>query len=279
MKRGILSLFITALITGGALTESVAQTAPVARGIARELAEALGQRGGRELAEAGGEAAVREVVERAAQEGGEQLAREVAVFGQRYGAEALKAFAPAPAAMMRAMKKVPAELTDAAMRAAAREPEAIAKLTTQIGEDALIVAAKHPGVGVNIVSKLGPNGCAVARQLSTPDAIRLARLSGDLAQLPAVEQAGILARVGRAPGKVLDYLEKHPGVLKSTATVAAAYLAIDALLGDAQSPGFLERMSEKFHRPMSAVLIALAILVAARAAWWWRRARRWAPAK
>jgi hypothetical protein len=256
-----------------------AQTAPAARAIARELAEALGQRSARELAEAGGEAAVREVVEKAAREGGEQLAREVAVYGQRYGAQSLKAFGHAPVAMTQAMKKLPAEFAEGAMRAAAREPQVIAKLTAELGEDALIVAAKHPGVGVDIASKLGREGCTVARQLSTPEAIRLARLSDDLARLPAPERAGLLTRVSRAPGKVIEYLEKHPGVLKSAATVGVAYLAIDALLGDAQSPGFLERMSEKFRAPMTGVIIAIAALLAARAAWWWKRSRRpFAPA-
>jgi hypothetical protein len=253
---------------------TLAQTAPAARGIAKELAEVLGQRSARELAEAGGETAVREVVEKAAKEGGEQLAREVAVYGQRYGAQALKAFGEAPVAMTQAMQKVPAELTESAMRAAAREPQAIAQLTSKIGEDALIVAAKHPGVGVNIASKLGPEGCAIARQLSTPEAIRLARLGDDIARLPAAEKAGILSRIGRAPGKVIDYLEKHPGVLSSAATVTAAYLAIDALLGDAASPGFLERMADKFHGTVSVVLVAVAALIAARALWWWKRGRR-----
>jgi hypothetical protein len=276
MKLRLLSILIfAALFVSPA--KILAQTAPVARSIAKELAEALGQRSARELAEAGGEATVREVVEQAAKEGGEQLAREVAAYGQRYGAQALKAFAEAPAAMAQAMKKVPAELSEAAMRAAAREPQAIAQLTARIGEDALIVAAKHPGVGVNIASKLGPEGCAIARNLSTPEAIRLARLGDDIARLPAAEKAGILSRLGRSPGKVIDYLEKHPGVLSSAATVTAAYFAIDALLGDAQSPGFLERVAGQFHRPLTGVLVALAALIVARALWIWRRARRFIP--
>jgi hypothetical protein len=252
----------------------VAQTAPAVRAIARELAEVLGQRSARELAEAGGEAAVREVVEKAASEGGEQLAREVAAFGQRYGAQSLKAFGHAPAAMTQAMKKVPAEFAEGAMRAAAREPQAIAKLAGTVGEDALIVAAKHPGVGVDIASKLGSEGCAVARQLSTPEAIRLARLGDDLARLPAAERAGLLTRISRAPAKVIDYLEKHPSVLKSAASVAVAYVAIDGLLGDAESPGFLERFAERFRKPISGLLVAVAILVIVRAAWWWKRSAR-----
>ena len=147
MKLRLLSILAFAALVVSS-QDIHAQTAPAARAIAKELAEVLGQRSARELAEAGGEAAVREVVEQAAREGGEQLAREVAVYGQRYGAQALKAFGEAPAAMTQAMKKVPAEFSEAAMRAAAREPQAIAQLTAKIGEDALIVAAKHPGVGV-----------------------------------------------------------------------------------------------------------------------------------
>ena len=276
MKLRLLSILSFAALVVSP-PDAVAQTASAARAIAKELAEVLGQRSARELAEAGGESAVREVMEQAAREGGEQLAREVAAYGQRYGAQALRAFGEAPAAMTQAMKKVPAELSDAAMRAAAREPQLVAQLTAKIGEDALIVAAKHPGVGVNIASKLGPEGCAIARNLSTPEAIRLARLGDDIARLPAAEKAGILSRIGRSPGKVIDYLEKHPGVLSSAATVTAAYFAIDALLGDSQSPGFLERMSDKFRGPLSGVLIAIAALVVARAVWVWRRARRLIP--
>jgi hypothetical protein len=277
MKSRLISTVLVVLSVILQASSANGQTALAARVIARELAEALGQRSARELAEAGGEAAVRATVEKAAQEGGEQLAREVASYGQRYGAQALKAFGESPAVMAQAMRKVPAELAEGAMRAAAREPQAIAQLTARLGEDALIVAAKHPGVGVSIASKLGPEGCAVAKQLSTPEAIRLARLSDDLARLPAAERAGLLSRIGRAPGKVIDYLEKHPHVLRSAATVATAWVALDALLGDADSPGFLERVANQFHGPVAGVLIGIALLILARAAWWWRRCRRFAP--
>ena len=271
------ALSVCLLLTFLLAAAVVAQTAPVVRSLGRELAEALGQRSARELAEAGGEAAVRATVEKAAREGGEQLAREVATYGQRYGAQALRAFADSPAAMVSALRKVPSEFTEGVMRAAAREPEVIAKLGAELGEDALIVAAKHPGVGVDIARKLGREGCAIARQIPTSDAIRLAKLSDDLARLPAAERAGLLSRMQRAPGKVIDYLEKHPIVFGSaavtTAYLATAYLAIDALLGDAQSPGFLERMSDKFRFPLALVIGAVALFFLVKAALLFRRRR------
>jgi hypothetical protein len=251
-----------------------AQAGSAARAIAKEIAEKLGQNEARELAEFGGEVVVREIVEKAIQEGGESLAKEIGLYAQKYGATSLGAFREAPAVMSAAMKKVPAELAESAMRAAAREPQAIAQLVREVGEEGLIVAAKHPGVGVKIGLKLGPEGCAVAKQLSTAEAVRLARLSDDLARVPAAARAGFLARMGKAPGKVLDYLEKHPNVLLTAAATAVSFEALDRLLGDAEAPGFVERISEKFHSPVVIVLVAVALLIFAKAAWWWTRVRR-----
>ena len=256
------------------LPAALAQAGPIARAIARELAEKLGERGARELAEAGGETAVREVIEKAAKEGGETLAREVAGYAEKYGAQSLRAFREAPAAMAQGMKKIPAEFAEGAMRAAAREPALVARLATEIGEDALIVAAKHPGVGADIATKLGREGCAVAKNLTTADTIRLARFSDDLARLPAAERTGLLKRIGKAPGKVMDYVERHPNILKTAAATAVALVAMDRLIGDAESPGFIERVAEQFRTPLGIILVCVAALVLARALWWWRRARR-----
>ena len=256
------------------VTSTFSQAASVGRVIAKELAEKLGQKSAAELVKAGGDVAVRETIEKAVQEGGELLARDVAGFAERYGAQSLRAFREAPAAMAQVMKKVPAELAESAMRAAAREPEAIARLASQVGEDAIIVAAKHPGVGVDIASKLGREGCAVAKELSTTDAIRMARFADDLAKLPAAERGGLLSRMSKAPGKVIDYIEKHPVLLKTGALTATAIVAIDRLLGNSESPGFVERLTEKFHATFVVILITLAALILARAVWWWRRVRR-----
>lgn len=250
-----------------------AQAGTMVRTIAKELAEKLGERGARELAEIGGEAGVRGIVEKAAAEGGEKLAREIAGYAEQYGAQSLRAFREAPAAMAQCMRKVPAEFAEGAMRAAAREPALVARLATEIGEDALIVAAKHPGVGVDVASKLGRDGCALAKKLTTADTIRLARFGDDLARLPAAERTGILARIGKAPGKVLGYLEKHPKLLLTATAIAA----IDRLLGDAESPGFIERITEQFRTPLGIILFSVAALVLARALWWWSRARSMRP--
>lgn len=256
---------------------ALAQAGPIARKIAKELTEKLGERSARELAEIGGEAGVREIVEKSAAEGGETLAREVAGYAEQYGAQSLRAFREAPAVMAQSMKKVPAEFAEGAMRAAAREPALVARLATEIGEDALIVAAKHPGVGVDIAGKLGRDGCALAKKLTTPDTIRLARFGDDLARLPAAERTGLLTRIGKAPAKVLGYLEKHPKLLLTAAATATAIIAIDRLLGDADAPGFIERIAEQFRTPAGIILFSVAALVLARALWWWSRARRLRP--
>lgn len=278
MRLSLSFCFAALLLLLATPSRVLAQTAPAARALARELAESLGQRGAREFAEAGGEAAARATLEKAAQEGGESLAREIAAHAQRHGAQALRAFSEAPAAMAQAMRAVPAELSEAAMRAAAREPQIIGQLVARHGDDVLVAAAKHPGVGTDIAAKLGKEGAAVARNLSTPEAIRLARLGDDLARLPAADRAGLLSRIGRAPGRVLDYLEKHPIVFTSAAATAAylgtAYLAIDRLLGSADAPGFLERMAGAFKTPVALILAAIAALIAARAFWWRRKLPR-----
>lgn len=272
MKRPPLFWKLLALLAlFAALPLARAQTGAVAREIATQLGEKLGQRGARELAEAGGEAIVRETIEKAAHEGGEQLAREVAGMAERYGAQTLGAFREAPQAMVQAMKKVPAELADQAMRAVAREPATVAKLVAAHGEDVLVVAAKHPGVGVDLAQKLGSEGCQVAKELTTDNAIRLARMSEDLAKLPPAERAGILARVAKSPVKVLEWLEKHPKVLTTAVLAAGAYETIDRMLGTSTSPGFLERVATQFHDPLSWVIIAAAVLLFVRVVWWWRR--------
>lgn len=272
LPRLLSSLAAVAILFSSA-PAALAQAGTVVRTIAKELAEKLGERGARELAEIGGEAGVRGIVEKAAAEGGEKLAREIAGYAEQYGAQSLRAFREAPAAMAQCMRKVPAEFAEGAMRAAAREPALVARLATEIGEDALIVAAKHPGVGVDVASKLGRDGCALAKKLTTPDTIRLARFGDDLARLPAAERTGILARIGEAPGKVLGYLEKHPKLLLTATAIAA----IDRLLGDAESPGFIERITGQFRTPLGIILFSVAALVLARALWWWSRARRLRP--
>ncbi len=270
----LLHALSAAAILFSSLPAALAQAGPIARKIARDLAEKLGERGGRDLAEIGGEAGVREIVEKAAAEGGEKLALEVAGYAEQYGAQSLRAFREAPAVMAQTMKKVPAEFAEGAMRAAAREPELVARLATEIGEDALIVAGKHPGVGVDIASKLGRDGCALAKKLSTPDTIRLARFGDDLARLPAAERTSLLTRIGKAPAKVLGYLEKHPKILLTATATATAIVAIDRLLGDGAAPGFIERIAEQFRTPVGIILSSVAALVLARALWWWSRARR-----
>jgi hypothetical protein len=278
ISRLLFALAATAILFSSA-PAALAQAGSVVRTIAKELAEKLGERGARELAEIGGEAGVREIVEKAAAEGGETLAREIAGYAEKYGAQSLRAFREAPVAMAQCMKKIPAEFAEGAMRAAAREPALVARLATEIGEDALIVAAKHPGIGVDIATKLGRDGCALAKKLTTPDTIRLARFGDDLARLPAAERTALLTRIGKAPGKVLGYLEKHPKLVLTAAATATAIVAIDRLLGDAEAPGFIERIAEQFRTPVGIILFSVAALVLARALWWWwRHARRPRPA-
>jgi hypothetical protein len=252
-----------------------AQETTALRTAAKELTEALLRSGSKkaaqELAEFGGEGAVRELLERTMQEGGEQLVSKVVRYGEKEGLLALKVIKLAPVKYLSALDSVGAELLTPALRAAAREPEVVTRLITEYGPDALRVAAQHPGVGTKIVSQLGRDGIELADKVSTEDAVRLARWSDDIAQLPPGTKPQVLDVVRAAPAKALDWLDRHPTILLTAAGVTSFLAAKREILGAEGHAGFIERMTKIFlgivGHPLAVTLYALgAILVLAGAA-------------
>ena len=249
--------------------------APTARAtVASELTEALvrkfASQSAKEFAEAGGETALRNVIAKAASEGGEVAARQGAGLCERFGPSVIRAIEGSPARIAQGLGKLPDDLIEAGIRAAAREPQAVGKLIAQFGDDALLVAAKHPGVGTTIVEKLGVDGIALSKGMATPEAIRLARVADDIAAVAPAQRAAVISKIQRAGGRALDYLERHPKLLLTTAGVSVFLAAKDDILGTAQAPGFVERVWQRtldaFHNPLSILFLAVSALLFARVA-------------
>lgn len=251
-----------------AIATAPAQLAGVATEVTEHILKKLGQSATKELAELGGEATVRTIVQKVAAEGGEASARQVAALCERFGPSALHAIKASPARITASLGKMPEDVLEAAIRAAGREPELIAKLITQYGDDALLVAAKHPGVGTQISAKLGKEGIDIAAQLPTSDAIRLARAADEIAAIPAAERTAVLAKIRRVGAAALDYIERHPKLLATTAGVSVFLAVKDDLLGTKGAPGFVERIVGNtlamFKSPLSVLLLAIAGLIFAR---------------
>jgi hypothetical protein len=254
-------------LLGMAFTAS-AQVGRIATELSEQIIQKLGPKGAKELVEMGGEAGVRTIIQQAAAEGGETAARQVATLCERFGTPALLAVKASPAKLAASLGKMPDDLVEAAIHAAGREPELLGKLVAQIGDDALLVAARHPGVGTQIAGKLGKEGVEIARDFSTPDAIRLARNADDIAKIAPAERAAVLAKIRRTGTSALDYLERHPKLLATTAGVGVFLAVKDDLLGTKGAPGFVERIVGNtvamFKNPLSILLVAIAALIFAR---------------
>ena len=242
--------------------------------VASELAEALARKfagqSAKEFAEVGGETALRTVIAKAASEGGEAAARQAADLCERFGPSVIRAIEGSPARIAQGLGKLPDDLIEAGVRAAAREPQVVGKLVTQFGDDALLVAAKHPGVGTGIVEKLGADGIALSKGMATPEAVRLARVADDIAAVAPTQRAAVVSKIQRTGGRALDYLERHPKLLLTSAGVSVFLAAKDDILGTAQAPGFVERVWQRtldaFHNPLSILFLAVSALLFARVA-------------
>ncbi|HZK80474.1 MAG TPA: hypothetical protein VFC46_05385, partial [Humisphaera sp.] len=268
MKRVGLIAFV--LMIGAALASmAIGQIPPAMEATARELVEIMLREGGRdaatELAEMGGVVAVRQILDRATNEGGEELVERIAQYGTRYGPSALKAVEQSPSQMIRALDRIPPDLVVPAIRAAAREPGVTARLVAAYGKDALEVAAKHPGVGASLVEKLGADGITIGQKLTTDQVVTFARYADDFAALPAGDRNRVLDAIMKAPAAVLSFLETHPRVLLTAGGVAAVIVAKDNLLGvspsspahNSTSSGLIERvisgLENKFVDPVKTV--------------------------
>lgn len=189
----------------------------------------------KELAEIGGEKAVQEVLEQAVKEGGEQMAERVAFYTVKYGANALKAISRSPGRIIKALDEIPESMVRPALGAIEREGDSLVKLVNAYGKESLELAAKHPGVGSKIVEKLGDDGIRIAKNLTNDQAIVLARASDTIAKLPKRDQVKVYEILLKSAGEALDYLEKHPKILATSAGLSAFYMAHDNLFGESNN--------------------------------------------
>jgi hypothetical protein len=255
---------------------------------ARELAEALiqkgGQQGAKELLELGGETLAREALEKAAQEGGEKLAQRLATLALEHGAALLKVARPSPSRFVSAFDELTPVLQQGAAHAINREPDLMARLFSSVGKEALTAAAEHPGVGTRVMEVLGREGAETLGRVTTDQAVQLARLAPQIAKVPEAERRTLLELIGKAPGRILDLLETHPKVLATSAALAGFLAAKDQLLGKdeielgpegrpmvARKPGLVGTLTHEFHRPLSGIVGILGLAIAA-----WAAIKLWA---
>ena len=234
---------------------------------AEEIAESVLRRGGtdaaKEMAELGGQKAVQELMEQAAREGGEALVKQTAALAEKHGVLALRALKGAPAAVLKAVDGVPAELAEQSLRAIVREPAVMQQMAKEFGSAALEVAARHPGLAGRIGASTGREGLELAQKLTTQEA----KCGDDLAKLPVSERTGVMELLKRSPGKVLAWMERHPKILIAGSATAAIVLAKKEIFGEGENRGFLERvgssLAETFKAPMNVFIAALTIIAGA----------------
>ena len=284
MKRMLIPLVTVAMLC--VFRPAMAQVS-VAREVVEQATEQIfrstAKQGAEELSQLGGRAAVREILEQSSREGGENLVKRVTQYGVEDGPIALRAIRPAPAKMVESLDGLAPELRTAALRAVDRDPAAMTGLVKQYGSGALEVAARHPGVGEKLVETLGGDGVSLGRKLTTEQSIVAARHAGEIAGLAPAERSGIVSKILRSPGPVLDYLEAHPRVLRTAAGVAVVMAVKDDILGDRgrsilrpdgtlvttpAHPGLVERLFPQTVRAASFPITLIAIVVACGVAGW-----------
>ena len=209
--------------------------AAVAGKVVRELVEQIGIRGGKsaseELVRLGGEKTVQEVLEKAAKEGGEALVEKTARYSVEYGPIVLRGAKESPLKFISAFEKLPPNLRTGAIQEMRRETELMARLAGDYGETALEIGARHPGVGPTVLSKIGRESSEFLVTHPTDQVIRVSRFADDIARATPAQRSDLMALISRAPEKILNHLETHPNVLKTSATLGAFLVAKDQLLG------------------------------------------------
>jgi hypothetical protein len=245
--------------------------------MAIDLVEQVAKKGGREAAEEiariGGERAAEELLERAAKEGGQELAEKLAREATEHGVVILRGAKESPARFVKAFEELAPNMRAGALQAVSREPELMSGLVSQFGREALEIGAKHPGVGSSLMKTFGREGVEVVQKLSRDEAIQMARLSKEIAAVPAVQRSQLFELLAKAPGKVTDLLEKNPKVLMTAAGLTAFLASKDQILGPKPvivdpdgtihpAPGLVEKVLEKFKQPLSAVIGVMGVAIA-----------------
>ena len=245
---------------------------------AKEITEAIMKQGSkeglRELAEFGGNQAIHKALTRVALEGGNELVAKAVKLGKAHGVDALKTIERAPILYIKSLEAMPKNLVERAIWAAQRDPLIVERLMAQHGPESLGIAARFRGVGSDIVAKLGDDGIRAARNLTESQAVVLARHADDIAALPAARRQGVLEALTAAPGRILEYLEQHPRILMTSASVGTIMALKDDVLGveketvinsdgslRTRTTGFVERIVTTFQTPLTVILALCGAIV------------------
>ncbi len=276
----ILTVILLGMQTGLAASAAAAPGGILLRKSVAEIVELVTRKGGaagaRELAELGGEQAVKELLEQTARHGGDAAVGRLTHYARLHGAQALKAIKDQPVQMLRVLDQMPAGQVKRAIDAINLNPAAMQRLISHHGVEALQVSMRHPGVGLDIAQTLGRDGIRTALRLETPHAIQLSRQATALSRVPASQRDQILDMIVKAPANVLAFLEKHPRVLYTAATLGALLAYREAIMGGDEiiihedgrvevvsKPGLITRTAVEAldTRPVSWAVIIFAVLL------------------
>jgi len=206
----------------GLLTEGIEE---LAERLASKILKTGGRAAERELFEYGGKAALKETLEKVSEECGENAAKKFVTYGERFGISAIRVMEREPALYIKAFDEVPENLLKRAVWAAERDPGAMTGLVKKYGSDVLVVAARHRGTGTKILEALGEDGIRLGKVLSEEQGITLAKNADVISGLALDKKKKVIDVLLSAPGRAIDYLEKHPRVLH-TATGVALFISL-----------------------------------------------------
>ncbi|MCD0458317.1 hypothetical protein [Roseiconus lacunae] len=197
-----------------------------------EATEFLARSGGRELAE--------RVTATALREGGEETTEQVARLVAKHGPDALKALDNAPqiGPLISALDELPEAQVKAALArlSAGATGRELAETVIKSGPRALRSELRHPGVGGQLTRSLGEDGTKLASNLTTDQAIAVARHADDLAALPAAQRQGVMRLLHNDAERMVAFLGRfaaaNPGKTLFTAATTTIVLAeSDRILG------------------------------------------------
>ena len=198
---------------------------------AAKIFSTASQQATKQLVEMGGRESVEGILREAAKEGGEAMVKKTVGYTIEEGPAALNVIRRAPKQVLGVLDKTPQDLRGGLVAALERSPSSVANIE-KLGQPAVRAITKFPGAGDALVSKLGAEGAEAALAVDENAAIILARNASDIAALPAAERATFWTAFKKAPGKVVEMLERSPNMLKAAVAVAGI-LAINNAVNNA----------------------------------------------
>ncbi|TWT51083.1 hypothetical protein Pla22_38600 [Rubripirellula amarantea] len=173
----------------------------------------------------GGKEVIERVTSTASRQGGDELLEQVARITQTHGPDAISAIdnVPSIAPVVKAINELPeAQAKQALSRlAAGTTGRELGETVAKHGTVVLKAELKHPGVGGSLARKLGSEGGELATELTTDQAIALARHADDIAKLPPTQRSGILSLIRKDAERMFGFIgrfvENNPGKVLFTA--------------------------------------------------------------